>query len=153
MKQIVIVLLICGLSGCGGYHKAKRDMGAPSRAISAPVAITPTAAGVTTPAIAAAASADVRATPLAQPVRKPAARGPIQRACMTSGRKARSRELCGCIQAVADETLSGAQQRRAAGFYSDPHSAQEVRQSPRASDADFWTTYRAYGDRADRVCR
>jgi len=83
----------------------------------------------------------------------PFAAGPISQACMVSGRSARSSTLCGCIQAAADQTLSGSQQRRAVAFYSDPHSAQEIRQSDRASDRSFWQAYRAYGDRAERLCR
>ncbi|WP_245306314.1 hypothetical protein [Roseovarius aestuariivivens] len=82
----------------------------------------------------------------------PMAFGPISKACMASDRKRRSRELCGCIQAVADDTLSFAQQRRAVGFYRNPHEAQEIRQSDRARDEDFWTAYRAYGDQAERQC-
>lgn len=83
----------------------------------------------------------------------PMASGPIARACMTSDRKRRSARLCGCIQAVANDTLGFAQQRRAAGFYGDPHEAQEVRQSDRSNDEAFWKAYRAYGERAERQCR
>ena len=82
----------------------------------------------------------------------PMASGPISRACMTSDRKARSQALCGCIQAAANQTLNGSQQRRAVAFYNDPHSAQEVRQSDRANDERFWEAYRAYGDRAKQLC-
>jgi hypothetical protein len=83
----------------------------------------------------------------------PIASGPISNACMASDRRARSRALCGCIQAAADQTLSRSEQRRAVGFYNDPHSAQEIRQSDRASDERFWQAYRAYGERAERLCR
>ena len=40
--------------------------------------------------------------------------GPIERACMASDRGG-NRSLCGCIQQAADMTLSGGDQRRAAG--------------------------------------
>lgn len=83
----------------------------------------------------------------------PMAFGPISKACMASERKARSRTLCGCIQYAANQTLSGSQQRRAVAFYSDPHRAQEIRQSDRANDEQFWKAYRAYGDRAEALCR
>lgn len=83
----------------------------------------------------------------------PIASGPISSACMASDRRARSRALCGCIQAAADQTLSRSEQRRAVAFYKDPHSAQEIRQSDRANDERFWKAYRAYGDRAERLCR
>ncbi|WP_366129496.1 hypothetical protein [uncultured Roseovarius sp.] len=83
----------------------------------------------------------------------PMATGPISNACLQSDRKARSRALCGCVQAVANQTLSGAQQRRAVGFYKNPHSAQEIRQSDRPGDESFWRAYSAYAERAERVCR
>jgi len=83
----------------------------------------------------------------------PMAFGPISKACMSSDRKARSRELCGCIQAAANQTLSGSQQRRAVAFYNDPHRAQEVRQSDGGNDERFWKAYREYGARAERLCR
>lgn len=81
------------------------------------------------------------------------ASGPISRACLTSDRKARSRALCGCIQAAANQTLSASQQKRAVSFYGNLHHAQEVRQSDRTTDEAFWDAYRAYGDRAERMCR
>ncbi|MEM6375612.1 MAG: hypothetical protein AAF686_05185 [Pseudomonadota bacterium] len=81
------------------------------------------------------------------------ARGPLQRACMASNRQARSRALCGCIQAAANQTLTASQQQRAVGFYTDLHQAQQVRQSDRGSDEAFWEAYRAYGVRAERMCR
>lgn len=83
----------------------------------------------------------------------PMAFGPISKACMASDRKARSRALCGCIQAAANQTLNASQQRRAVAFYNDPHSAQDVRQSDRTNDERFWEAYRAYGDRAERLCK
>jgi len=81
------------------------------------------------------------------------ATGPLQRACLSSDRRARSRALCGCIQSAANQTLTASQQQRAVGFYSNLHQAQEVRQSDRGSDEAFWEAYRAYGERAERMCR
>lgn len=83
----------------------------------------------------------------------PFANGPLGDACLTSDRSARSRQLCGCIQAVANQTLTGSEQRRAVLFYSNPQHAQDIRQSNRSSDAQFWKAYRAYGERAERICR
>ncbi|QFT94055.1 hypothetical protein FIU86_14490 [Roseovarius sp. THAF9] len=83
----------------------------------------------------------------------PMASGPISNACIASDRKSRSRALCGCIQAAADQTLNPSDQRRAAAFYRDPHKAQEIRQSDRSRDESFWKAYRAYGERAERLCR
>ena len=84
---------------------------------------------------------------------RPVASGPISDACLSSGRKARSPALCGCVQAVANDTLSRADQRRAVGFYRDLQSAQDTRQSRRARDQSFWTAYTAYAERAERVCK
>ncbi|VAV88568.1 hypothetical protein MNBD_ALPHA07-417 [hydrothermal vent metagenome] len=82
----------------------------------------------------------------------PVAFGPISQACMASGRDARSRDLCGCIQSVADDMLSNSQQRRAVVFYNNPQLAQEVRQSDRSNDERFWEAYVAYGERAKTTC-
>lgn len=82
----------------------------------------------------------------------PEASGPINSACLSSDRAARSRKLCGCIQAVANQTLNSSQQTRAATFYRSPHEAQVVRQSDRATDERFWEAYRAYGERSEKIC-
>ena len=82
----------------------------------------------------------------------PTAHGPLRTACLASERKARSSSLCGCVQAVANQTLSASEQRRAVRFYSDPHMAQDIRQSSRPADKEFWKAYSDYGKRAERVC-
>lgn len=78
--------------------------------------------------------------------------GPIESACLRSDRQAASRALCGCIQQVANQVLSGGDQRRAAKFFSDPARAQEVRQSDRASDEAFWLRYKQFGTTAESYC-
>ena len=80
------------------------------------------------------------------------ATGPIYSACRAAGRKQASRERCGCVQAVANQSLIEAEQRRGAGFFKDPHEAQEVRQSDRAKDERFWLRWRAYTDAAEQIC-
>jgi len=80
------------------------------------------------------------------------ATGPIQRACMTQGRRAATSARCGCVQAVADRQLSNAEQRRGVQGFKDPHKLQEWRQSDRASDNAFWATWREFGEAAERVC-
>ncbi len=82
----------------------------------------------------------------------PAGAGPIETACMASGRQAASRGLCGCIQAVADATLSARDQRRAAEFFRDPQRAQVVRMSKATEDNAFWARYREFGAQAERRC-
>lgn len=78
--------------------------------------------------------------------------GDVAKACIAGGRNAASRSLCSCVQQVANQSLSGADQRRAAGFFDNPDSAQQVRQSDRANDEAFWIRYRAFADRAESMC-
>lgn len=83
----------------------------------------------------------------------PFASGPISQACLAAGRKKASRARCGCIQAVANQNLSAAQQRRGAGYFSNPAQLQEVRQSDRTSDERFWKAWKAYGQVAAEQCK
>ena len=77
---------------------------------------------------------------------------PIESACMKSGRQSANALLCGCIQDVADITLSRSDQRMAAKFFRDPHRAQEIRQSDRSSHEAFWKRYRNFGETAEAFC-
>lgn len=138
MKQVILLVLITALAGCGGVHKARKD----AKRVPIPMASSPSKP-ITT---------GVSNIPAAAPIQLPFANGPINKACMASDRKARSRSLCGCIQAVADKTLSNAQQSMAVSFYSDPHKAQVIRQSDRPAHEKFWEDYRNYGDTAQRIC-
>lgn len=78
--------------------------------------------------------------------------GPIERACLASDRRAANRDLCGCIQQVADMTLQGGDQRKAARFFADPDAAHEVRMSTSNSDNAFWDRYTAFGAAAETYC-
>lgn len=78
--------------------------------------------------------------------------GPISRACLSSDRKARSRQLCGCIQAAADRTLSNSDQKLAASFYNNPQKAQDIRQSDRSAHEVFWKKYRNFSETAEAIC-
>ena len=80
------------------------------------------------------------------------ATGPIYSACKSSGRKQASRQRCGCVQAVANTSLSSDEQRRGAAFFSDPQRAQNTRQSDSSRDERFWKKWRAYSDRAAQMC-
>ncbi|MCE2738456.1 MAG: hypothetical protein LW703_08820 [Rhodobacter sp.] len=102
---------------------------------------------MTKPFLAAALMAVL--LPLTAPV---AVAGPIERACLNSDRRGASRAMCNCIQEAADKTLRGADQRRAAKFFSDPEEAQQVRMSDRESDNAFWERYKAFGDKARELC-
>lgn len=91
-------------------------------------------------------------SPLGQPAPTLFASGPIANACQASGRKQASKARCGCVQAVADMSLSSSDQRRGAGFFSDPHSAQEMRTSDSGSNEAFWRRWKAFGDQAGQLC-
>ena len=80
------------------------------------------------------------------------ASGPIQSACQSSGRKTANRNLCGCIQSVADRELRAGDQRMAAKFFRDPHHAQEIKMSKRDSHDAFWDRYKVFAARAERSC-
>lgn len=76
--------------------------------------------------------------------------GPIGSACM-KGRNAGS-TVCGCIDQIADRTLSRSDQRRAAGLFKDPDKAQQIRMSDRQADNDFWARYKNFAATAEAYC-
>ncbi len=78
--------------------------------------------------------------------------GPLETACNRSDRPQANRQLCRCIDAAADRTLTRSEQRRAARFFTDPDEAQSVRMSPTRADNEFWARYRAFGDLAQTMC-
>lgn len=78
--------------------------------------------------------------------------GPIERACISSGRSAASASLCACIQSAANLTLSRSDQTLAARFFKDPHRAQVIRQSGSASHSAFWRRYVGFGQTAEAMC-
>ncbi len=93
------------------------------------------------------------AVPVAVQTAPPAeAASTIERACMKSNRRSASKPLCGCIQRVADQMLTRREQKMAAKLFSDPHRAQEIRQSDRASHETFWKRYKAFGRSAGSRC-
>lgn len=130
MRFLIAITISLALAGCGGggYRKADRDVG--RMTVRVPVTVAP---GGT-----------------ARPLKL--ASGPISRACLGSDRKARSTERCGCIQAVANDSLSRTDQRMAADFYIDPHRAQVIRQSDNAGHERFWLAYKTYAETAAAVC-
>lgn len=79
--------------------------------------------------------------------------GPIDNACIRSDRARGNAPLCGCIQQVADQTLSRSDQRRAARFFRDPHKAQEARTSDSSRDSAFWSRYKKFANTASAYCR
>lgn len=81
----------------------------------------------------------------------PAQAGPVERACLASQAAAQA-ALCGCIQSAADATLAPSEQRRVAGFFTEPHGSQELRTSSRPGDAALWARYQQFGATAERLC-
>lgn len=127
-------------------QSATAPISAPAPLVAAPAPV------VVTPAPVVVAAVPTAPAPAPAPVVK-FARGPIQKACQASDRKARSRARCGCIQAVADRELSSAQQRRGAKYWKNPGKLQEVRQSDNAGNEAFWRAWKGYGQAAARVCK
>ncbi|PIE08197.1 MAG: hypothetical protein CSA74_03180 [Rhodobacterales bacterium] len=78
--------------------------------------------------------------------------GVIADACTATSRGARAPALCACIQTVADSVLSGAEQKRGAQIFLDPHMSQEIRASASASDNRFWEKWRQFGSSAAQHC-
>ncbi|WP_134678751.1 hypothetical protein [Paracoccus ravus] len=78
--------------------------------------------------------------------------GPIDSACAKSDRRASNRNLCGCIQQVANQTLSRSDQRRAARFFTDADEAQTVRMSKTVADNAFWDRYMRFASAAEAYC-
>ncbi len=92
------------------------------------------------------------AAALAFAVPSAAVAGPIENACNRSDRPGATRAMCRCVDQVARQHLTRAEQRRAARFFSDPQRAQDVRMSRRSGDSEFWQRYRAFGAAAERSC-
>ena len=71
---------------------------------------------------------------------------------MKSSRDAANRSVCSCIQQVADMTLGGNDQRRAAKLFNDPDKANDVWLSKSSADNAFWDRYKAFGSAAEASC-
>ena len=78
--------------------------------------------------------------------------GPIDNACIRSDRGARSPGLCGCIQQVANQTLSRSDQRRAARLFRNADEAQEIGMSKSDADNAFWARYKNFAATAEAYC-
>jgi hypothetical protein len=80
------------------------------------------------------------------------ASGPIASACRAAGRKEASRARCGCVQAVANRSLSSSEQQRGVPFFNNPQRAQDLRRSDNASNERFWRKWKEFGTQAGRMC-
>jgi hypothetical protein len=79
--------------------------------------------------------------------------GPVERACVASVRAKGNSSLCGCVQKVADVTLSGADQVMVAQFFLNPDKAEEVRMKSTVSANAFWDRYTVFGEQAQMACK
>ena len=78
--------------------------------------------------------------------------GDISAACMAADRRDASPALCSCIQQVANQSLSGGDQARAATFFANPQLAQDTRQSDDSRKEAFWKRYKIFGELAADAC-
>ncbi len=78
--------------------------------------------------------------------------GTIEKACLKSERNAANRSLCSCLQVVADDVLTRADQRRGARFFTDPHMSQEVRASSSRADDAFWERWTRFAKTSASYC-
>jgi hypothetical protein len=78
--------------------------------------------------------------------------GPIEQACNKSNRKAANAPVCNCIQQVANMTLPGTDQRRAAQFFKDPDKAHSTWMAQNNRDDAFWERYKQFGSYAEQYC-
>jgi hypothetical protein len=79
--------------------------------------------------------------------------GDMSEACAAAGRSAASPALCSCVQQVANQTLSGSDQARAAAFFENPQLAQDTRQSDNSRDEAFWLRYKSFSGLAAEICQ
>jgi len=78
---------------------------------------------------------------------------PIRAACLSSDRAKGNARLCACIQAAADASLNGTDQRRAAAFFAAPQAAQDTNTSRAPGELAFWMRYEKFGAFAEQQCR
>jgi len=83
----------------------------------------------------------------------PRVSGKLGNACMDGGRKAANAALCSCIQNVANQSLSGSDERRIVKFFEEPDLAQSTKASQSRSDDAFWDRYRDFTRASERNCR
>ena len=76
----------------------------------------------------------------------------IEDACIAADRQKATRDLCNCIQRVADQMLTGEDQREAAKFFEDPQLAQDTRMSDNPRKEKFWLRYKDWTESASKIC-
>lgn len=79
-------------------------------------------------------------------------RGEVGQACLVSGRSDANRALCGCIDEVARQTLTSAEQRTIAGYFTDPEALQAMKLDDRPAAERLWARYDAFVETARATC-
>lgn len=80
------------------------------------------------------------------------ATGPIGTACLNHRKRDATQARCGCIQQVANQTLTQAQQQRSVRYFSEPSLLQEVRQSSAPANQRFWEAWKNFSETAETQC-
>ena len=82
----------------------------------------------------------------------PRVTGEVGLACLASGRSDASRALCGCIDRVAQQTLTSREQSTFASYFSDPEALQSMKLDDRPAAERLWARYDAFVDAARATC-
>ncbi len=152
IRNIGIGVTIALLAGCSGDGRGSQYSSA--RAKTSPVTYVPITPGAV-PIQGGSTGARVVTTAALQPTPAPVVRfstGPIYSACLNAGRNGATQSRCGCVQWVADRQLNATQQRRGAEYFTKQDDLQEVRQSDRDSNEEFWEAWTAFGNTAGKTC-
>ncbi len=83
---------------------------------------------------------------------RPSASGDISQACMAANRAAASPALCGCVQQVANQTLSARDRGHVADFFGDPEEAHAMRIDDSDYADAFWERYQNFVRTTETVC-
>ena len=78
--------------------------------------------------------------------------GSIDHACRQAKRPAATPKLCRCVQKVANKSLTRTERYKVSKWFSDPHKAQQIRQSDRRRDEELWLKYKKFGNLARKSC-
>ena len=76
----------------------------------------------------------------------------IEDACLEADRAKATRDLCSCIQRVADQMLTRSDQNEAATFFENPQLAQDTRMSDNPQKEKFWERYKDWSESASKIC-
>ena len=71
---------------------------------------------------------------------------------MAATRAAASPALCGCVQQVANQTLSASDRSRVADFFADPEVAHAMRINDSPFADSFWERYQNFVRTSETVC-